>query len=308
MPNAEKLKWLVFIDANQYLELYGIKPKKKLLDLIKEQRNYIFLSAQIVEEVQRNKVRIMAGYLKNAFENSKARSGIPEHLLDTENTAALLEKIRPLSQSVDKLHNALLDAGAQTLERISHSEDEVSVALTELFVRAIKQSPEELERARERKERGNPPGKGNNLGDQLTWEQLLSHCREKSKLWIITKDSDYCTKSGSKIFLNAFLQQELAQLNDPPPEVFCFDSLSEGLRHFVEVTGVTAEKVLTAEESEEIKKQQDSLPPIGWLTVNLNDPAYLLYEGGRKSQFTTYTSALSSILLPPDKIPGWKQE
>jgi len=46
----------IFIDTNQYLDLYRMVPGKELLEAIEEQRKYIFVSTQIVDEVMRRKL------------------------------------------------------------------------------------------------------------------------------------------------------------------------------------------------------------------------------------------------------------
>jgi hypothetical protein len=51
---------LIFIDANQYLGFYKGVKVKKLLDLLEEQQDYIFITVQIVEEAQRNKLHLAA--------------------------------------------------------------------------------------------------------------------------------------------------------------------------------------------------------------------------------------------------------
>jgi hypothetical protein len=48
---------LLFIDANRYLDLYRLVTAKKLLPAIKEQQEHIFITKQVVDEVQRNKLR-----------------------------------------------------------------------------------------------------------------------------------------------------------------------------------------------------------------------------------------------------------
>jgi hypothetical protein len=61
------------------------------------------------------------------------------------------------------------------MEKISQSNDEVSTVLTPLFVKAVPHREEELQRAKQRKECGQPPGKkAGPIGDQLTWEQILA--------------------------------------------------------------------------------------------------------------------------------------
>jgi hypothetical protein len=104
----------------------------------------------------------------------------------------------------------------------------------------------------------------------VSWEQILTKCKDKPSLWIITRDSDYATKHEGKMFLNALLYQELALGYQKQPEVFCFDNIAEGLKHFSETTSVIAKKLPTPDETEQIKKEQESLPPLGWL-VNSGD-------------------------------------
>jgi hypothetical protein len=52
----------------------------------------------------------------------------------------------------------------------------------------------------------------------------------------------------------------------PGPDVFCFDNIPEGIKHFAGTLHVKADELLTPEETEQIKKEQDALPPIGCLT------------------------------------------
>jgi hypothetical protein len=264
-----KVDPLIVIDANQYLNLYRVTKEKKLLAPLSEQEEYIFVTVQIVEEVQRNKLRVAANFLSSQFEELKIRKfDVPDHLFDiAEDTASKLrEKLGDIGERIKAVNTYLTNAAVDTLRRISCSEDEVSKALAGLFNKAVAPTPEEIQRARERKERGNPPGKkGDPLGDQLTWEQLLCHCKDNSKLWIISKDSDYSTRHSGKMFLNPLLYQDLIRMNQPIPEVVCFDSIDEGIRDFVQTTGVKAERLPTPEESKEIKEELDSLPPLDWL-------------------------------------------
>ena len=44
------------------------------------------------------------------------------------------------------------------------------------------------------------------------------------------------------------------------PEVYLFEDLVEGIGHFVETTGVKAEKRLTPEEAREVESEEKSLP------------------------------------------------
>jgi predicted nucleic acid-binding protein len=250
----KKADAMIFIDTNQYLDLYALTAKKKkTLELLTAQQEYIFVTSQVVEEVQRNKVRIMATQVGELLETLPTWTKV----------APLVNLSKEELKGLKLTKKAVVTAAALTLERISKSEDELSITLDKLFSKAHCHTPDELQRARDRKERGNPPGKGNKIGDELSWEQLLSHYKGESKLWIITKDLDFCTKIGSQSILNAFLHQELLQRN-AQIKVFCFHSLAQGIEHFTDTTGKNREKRIPPEEVEEIKKEQESLPPWGW--------------------------------------------
>jgi hypothetical protein len=97
------------------------------------------------------------------------------------------------------------------LQSITNSTDAVSKALEPIFQNAQTPSPEQLERARYRKEVGNPPGKqADPLGDQISWEQLLDTYKGE-ELIIVTNDGDYfCSYDGRK-HLNPLLVTNLRE-------------------------------------------------------------------------------------------------
>jgi hypothetical protein len=255
--------FLLFIDANKYLDLYRVDKGKQLLAPLGEQVDYIFVTQQVFAEVQRNKIKVAADFLGQQFQKLKLPTfNLPDHMSST--SIAQRKDIQKQKSAIDqkiKNMNAQIDALALgIMEEISCSEDEVSKALSPIFANAVPHSPEELQRARDRRELGNPPGKSNSpIGDQLTWEQILTHFQGKKRLWIISRDGDYGTFYGDKGFLNQFLYNELCRVAFEP-EVYLFKETVEGISHFVDTTGVKAEKRLTPEEVEEIEKEEKSLP------------------------------------------------
>jgi hypothetical protein len=167
-----------------------------------------------------------------------------------------------IQRQVKRLNDEVDGLALGIMEQIRCSEDEVSKALAPILAKAVPHSSEELQRARDRKELGNPPGKSvNPIGDQLTWEQILTHFEGKKRLWIISRDGDYGTVYSGKGFLNQLLYDELCKVS-PEAEVYLFQDMVEGIKHFVDTTGVKAEKRLTSEEEEEIEKEEKSLPPL----------------------------------------------
>ena len=254
---------LLFIDANKYLDLYRIDKGKQLLAPLGEQLDYIFVTQQVVGEVQRNKIAVAAEFLGQKFQQLKLPTfNVPDHLssASAEQVKDILQQRREIGQKITRVNDAVEALGLGIIEQISYSEDEVSKALAPIFAKATLHSPKELQRARDRREVGNPPGKSTNpIGDQLTWEQILTHFKGKKRLWIISRDSDYGTIYGGKGFLNHFLYKELCKVASAP-EVYLFTDLIKGLEHFVDTTGVKAEKRLTPEDAEEIEKEEKSLP------------------------------------------------
>src|SRR5580765_303636 len=119
----------IFIDAQQYLDLYRVTKGKKLLDPLREQREYIYVTAQIVDEVQRNKLSVAAEFLSRQLEELKVRGfDIPDHLFDTTSATAakLRETLKNIGSEVVKVNEQLKTAAIETLNRISLSQDEVS--------------------------------------------------------------------------------------------------------------------------------------------------------------------------------------
>jgi hypothetical protein len=268
-------KPVLFIDANQYLDLYRMVSGKKLLAGLEEQKDYIFVTSQLVREVSRNKVKVAASFLVDATKKIELSAmAVPDHMLSApdDRVQRLGKRLQELREEVAKVKGAFRQLTRDLLAQVSQSQDDVSKTLTVIFSAAAEPSADELTRAKERKEFGDPPGKNNDaLGDQVSWEQLLTKCKNKPSVWIITKDSDYATKYEGEIFLNARLYDELTLLYQEKPEVFCFDNIADGLKHFVATTSVKAEKSPTPDETDQIKKEQNSLPPLGPL-VNSVDP------------------------------------
>jgi type III secretion system FlhB-like substrate exporter len=255
---------IIFIDANQYLDLYGIKNKReKLLSSLVEQSNNIFITSQIVDEVERNKVAVLFNFIKDKLEKFDLKASLPDYLFET--SAEITKEIKESTKSLggDTLKKLINEALADTLEKVSSSHDAVSVALQPIFSRAQKHNDKHLARARDRKEMGNPPGKSSDpLGDQITWEQLLDTCQNVNDLWILTRDSDYCTVAGSRSYLNALLYKDLKRVNKNL-NVRCFNTLADGFKNFanfMSTRGKTPKTRLSEEESDSLSQQQISLP------------------------------------------------
>jgi hypothetical protein len=203
-----------------------------------------------------------------------------------------------------KTKEELQELAAKALPQISRSEDHVSKRLVPLFDRAVEANSPETERAKARQELGNPPGKPRGpLGDQITWEQLLTYCEKQNveRLWIVTSDGDYLTKFGERVWLNPFLHQELKQACGDGLEVRCFDNSMTAIEDFVKSTGVKAEKLPNEERAKEIKVGLQA-----WLMIRTTgalDAPFKAMDDGELGQTTVKggpsLSLLSSLQKPP---------
>jgi hypothetical protein len=200
---------LLFIDANRYLDLYRTVTGKRLLAPISEQIAHIFVTRQVVDEVNRRKIEVTADFLTRQFKTLKLQTyAVPDHLFGRTEThsKAILAKMKEIGQQIERMNKDINDLAMDIMDRVSHSQDEVSTALAPIFAKAVAHSEPELQRAKERKECGNPPGKkADPIGDQLTWEQTLSRFVCKKKLWLITRDSDYGTVYEGRGFFESLL-------------------------------------------------------------------------------------------------------
>jgi PIN domain len=287
---------ILFIDANQYLNFYRMTAGNRLLDSLEEQKDHIFISAQIVDEVLRNKLRCAKEFFSAKFKEIDANeTPVPDHLLGISN-----EKTTELRNGLAKtkgVKTELIDLAAAALPKISRSEDDVSKRLRGLFDKAVSPSADEIQRARSRRERGNPPGKpGNALGDQITWEQLLAYCKGKEckRLWIITDDQDFFEKWNKHSFLNSLLYRDLTDACGSAPEVRCFSDLATGISDFGNNAGVTARKLLTPTEATEIKKEIEGLPPHDWMTAMDNNATMAVILNHHMRRQRAYVAALDN--------------
>jgi hypothetical protein len=258
---------VLFIDANQYVRLYGLLSRKKLLDPLEELREHIFVSTQIAHEVQQNKLHSAQVYLEDQLKKiGEVKTSVPDHLLGIkdEKTRELREALGKSKLARDELEQLTGDA----LLRISNSEDDTSNRLALLFKNAVAPKEGEIQRARKRKELGRKPGKPkDSLGDQIIWEQLLSHCKQNkvTKVWIVTDDRDFCEVYQARVFLNPSLRDDLIEACGEKVEIYCFNDLAEGITDFGKNSGLTADKLPTDKEAAEIKRELEALPPVGWM-------------------------------------------
>jgi PIN domain len=110
-------------------------------------------------------------------------------------------------------------AHARLIERVTRAVEEESlkadVTIRRLFARAEDIATDEdlLNRARLRRDVGNPPGKKDSVGDAINWEALLARVPEVETLHLISDDRDYYSPIDSQRF-NSFLLDEWTRAKD----------------------------------------------------------------------------------------------
>ena len=273
---------MVFIDANIYLRFFDSNQSqfKQLLEDIHEIEEYIFVTKQIVDEVERNKLKVFKSSINN-YKNKIDQEVLvlPEHLADDTNQYNVLEwnrkrknidirDLKLLKELEDELEKILIE----NLRKISESKDNVSKKLKSVFQNAIKETETELFNARIRKETGNPPGKSNDsLGDQLTWEQFLNQVKSQKEVWIISNDYDYFTQYNETCYLNPFLHSELLEKN-LSVKINCFRELSDGLTSFFNT--FKQKNFKSEKDIEDIRKEEMRYQRIAVSSSNINSVGY----------------------------------
>jgi len=71
----------------------------------------------------------------------------------------------------------------------------------------IENTPELIEKAKNRYDFGNPPGKKGSYGDALNWESLLTKIEVFDNFFFISDDGDYFSEFDKNLF-NSFLMKE----------------------------------------------------------------------------------------------------
>lgn len=230
---------ILFIDANILLRFYDSNANdfRCLLSTLQDVREHLFITAQVTDEVRRNRVRVLRNSLNSYRALAKHQTArLPEHF-DQDNPGRARswnESWKKTQTSISKLHDELDNYGKELLAKVGKSEDSVSALLDSIFEGAQKPTATELQAAEKRKKLGNPPGKHcDPIGDELTWEQILNRYDGSQELWIVSADSDFYDTFQGEYILNAHLRAELnAKAGAHPSQVRIFDKLSDALNTF----------------------------------------------------------------------------
>jgi len=229
---------IFFVDANILLEFYADNSEiSKLLDELVELDTDLFITEQVYQEVQRNRVKVAArGFDKvlNGLKSVPGKVMVPTQL-DGRRESPLVNCSGLLNQSLGAIagiRKAIARERDELVQKVAEGRDPMTAALKVLCEGALQRPSQEImSRAQQRKQTGQPPGKPSDpLGDQISWEQLLENYGDiEQTVWIVTRDEDYFTKVGKRTVLNPVLYDELAEKVDGKPDVRVFDKLASAL-------------------------------------------------------------------------------
>lgn len=253
----------IFLDANKYLDFYRGKSKLMLLDQLINIKEHIIITEQVIDEILRNRICVTREYLTNRL-NELDNSQIKKPFL-YDRSETILDDIKKIDGEYAKIKKTVRETYNVYIQDVSTDNDTISKKLNEIFANKIKPKAVEIKKAKRRKLLGNPPGKKQDpIGDELSWEQLLSYGKVKNddSIVLVTSDGDFIEESindKKKIYLNSYLKKEIDTLNI---KIIPFKDLEFALEYMKEnqvseITITPAELEKIAEESKEI----ESCPP-----------------------------------------------
>lgn len=229
----------IFIDTNIYLRFYDSSSKefKKLLNSLIEIKDVIFIPQQVVDETERNKLDVFLRAFKEHIKNAKFNKiSLPEQVesIENEELKSWNKETLDLQNKIREQESKLKEITSKLIIEINENKDGVSKSLLEIFNLKTIPNEEQINKAKLRKALGNPPGKkGDPIGDELSWEQILDVASGIDNLYIISADTDYLYEFNKVCYLNSKLYSELKSKNSNL-RIHCFNTLSEGLKKYSE--------------------------------------------------------------------------
>jgi hypothetical protein len=258
-----KLKKLLFVDTNKWLDFYRARNEAGLglLHHLDQLRDSIIVTDQLEMEFKKNRhsaIREGMSHLK-----SPERSGRPG-LFSNDKAVEMIEKaIKQIDGHSKKLRERLArvisnpsqyDPVYQVCHRVFHRESAI------VLTRENELYPEIRERALDRFHLGCPPRKTNDtsIGDAINWEWMIECAiQETAELVIVSRDSDYGQDFDDQTYLNDHLKQEFSERVSKKRQVLLYRKISDALKHFkVEVSDAEVKE----EEAVIVESTENALP------------------------------------------------
>lgn len=222
----------LFIDTNILLRFYAYSDDtlteiEKISALQKSGELRLLVTEQIVEEHYRNRDRELSESFKR-IEGIASSAQVPRF-------AEHYEQSKDVKEALDKAKNAKVALVNILKSEIANGNLRADKVIDDLFSSTplLKRTDGSIERARLRRELGNPPGKKDSLGDQINWEILIENIEAGQDIHIISKDGDYRGAILDGV-PNSFLSMEWKRLKGA--SVFIYSGLSDfAKKHFPDI-------------------------------------------------------------------------
>jgi hypothetical protein len=183
----------LYIDSNVFLTFYSLTNQdltelNKLSSLVESEELRLLLPEQTKNEFFRNREGNIAEALKKFLENN-LNNVYPNICKDYTDEYTAMKKS---AETFNKNKQSLLEKLRKDIKANSLQAD---ILINELFEKAIilKSSKHLLEKAKQRFDLGNPPGKKKSYGDAIIWETLLEKCSSEkyTDFYFISDDGDF---------------------------------------------------------------------------------------------------------------------
>lgn len=222
----------VFLDTNVLLSLYKLSGPdldelQKVIKLADVGKLNVHISEQVCSEYWRNREAVIKQSLEQ-FIKAKGSQLIPNLVRPYPKAETLRKTLGAASALVQELKD---EADKDVRENKLKADQVVGRLFAKFPPKAI--TPQILGLARRRHDLGNPPGKGNTLGDAVNWEWLLATIPKPTNLHLVSVDGDYESELHPNE-LKEYLQREWGASNGG--DVRLYRSLPDFLKeHFSEV-------------------------------------------------------------------------
>lgn len=212
----------IYIDTNIFLNFYNlskddIQELKKVKALLSSGELNIYLPEQTKNEFYRNREKIISEAI-NHIKSQSISNNFPQISKDYEEHEDVKNAYRKYESAKNKMVSKLISDA----KKFELNADKLIDEIFELS-KYIPSNEAIENKAKNRYDLGNPPGKGRSYGDAVNWVSLLEKCDKGENLYVISDDGDYHSLLD-KNEIHYYLKKEWSQLKNS--EVFYYNSLT----------------------------------------------------------------------------------
>lgn len=201
------MKINLFLDANILLSFYSLSNSdiKQLKELKKEVKNgniTLFVSDQLISEIERNREAKIEEGLK-AFKSNTFKCQAPSYIKSLK----VFEQLQSHLKKANEVHANIVDTVNELIDKNTLDADKIITDLIEES-KVFKIKKKLYKSALKRFHAGKPPGKKKvTLGDELNWEFLLKQIPKNEDLHLVSLDGDFSSPRDKKR-INTSLSKE----------------------------------------------------------------------------------------------------